>query len=114
VVLIFVLSQETKIKGYVNLTGYKVIADENLDPGRYAFKIVHDNDKPHFFSSDEQLVVREWMKAIMKTSIERDYSRTSITFHGLRSLTSIAPVSFQESWFPHALCPPFPSWLLRP
>ena len=67
--------QETRIKAYINLVGYKVIADENLDPGRYGFKIVHDTDKMHFFSSDEQSVIREWMKAFMKSTIERDYSR---------------------------------------
>ena len=54
--------------------GYKVLADENVDPGRYGFRIVHDNDKPHYFSSDEQLVVREWMKALMKATITRDYT----------------------------------------
>lgn len=54
--------------------GYKVVADENIDPGRYGFRIVHETDKTHFFSSDEQAVVREWMKAIMKATIGRDYS----------------------------------------
>ncbi|KAJ1309325.1 hypothetical protein OPQ81_004986 [Rhizoctonia solani] len=49
---------ETKIKGYVNITGYKVIADENANPGRYGFRIVHDTAKPHFFSSEEQVVVQ--------------------------------------------------------
>ncbi len=66
--------QETKIKGYLNIVGYKVLADENADPGRYGFRIVHDNDKPHSFSSEEQLVVREWMKALMKATITRDYT----------------------------------------
>ncbi|RPD67460.1 hypothetical protein L226DRAFT_529790 [Lentinus tigrinus ALCF2SS1-7] len=65
---------ETKIKGYLNIVGYKVMADENVDPGRYGFRIVHDNDKPHYFSSDEQLVVREWMKALMKATITRDFT----------------------------------------
>ncbi|TFK94901.1 hypothetical protein K466DRAFT_579615 [Polyporus arcularius HHB13444] len=65
---------ETKIKGYLNIVGYKVLADENADPGRYGFRIVHDNDKPHSFSSEEQLVVREWMKALMKATITRDYT----------------------------------------
>lgn len=69
--------QEVKIKGYINIVGYKVIADENVDPGRYGFRIVHDTDKTHFFSSDEQIVVREWMKAIMKATIGRDYSSKS-------------------------------------
>ena len=66
--------QETKIKGYLNIVGYKVLADENMDPGRYGFRIVHDTEKSHFFSSDEQLVVREWMKALMKATITRDYT----------------------------------------
>ena len=68
------LSQETKIKGYINIIGYKVLADENTDPGRYGFRIMHDTDKMHFFSSAEQNVIREWMKAIMKATIGRDYS----------------------------------------
>lgn len=54
--------------------GYKVVADENVDPGRYGFRIVHETDKTHFFSSEEQAAVREWMKAIMKATIGRDYS----------------------------------------
>ncbi|CAE6427373.1 unnamed protein product [Rhizoctonia solani] len=33
--LLLMSVQETKIKGYVNITGYKVIADENANPGRY-------------------------------------------------------------------------------
>ncbi|KAG8705947.1 polar growth protein, partial [Ceratobasidium sp. 395] len=65
---------ETKIKGYVNITGYKVIADENANPGRYGFRIVHDSLKPHFFSSEEQVVVREWMKALMKATIARNFN----------------------------------------
>ncbi|KAG2073640.1 hypothetical protein BDR04DRAFT_1094599 [Suillus decipiens] len=70
---------EAKIKGYINIVGYKVIADENVDPGRYGFRIVHDTDKTHFFSSDEQIVVREWMKAIMKATIGRDYSKPVVS-----------------------------------
>ncbi|KAI1795003.1 hypothetical protein LXA43DRAFT_993043 [Ganoderma leucocontextum] len=65
---------EMKIKGYLNIVGYKVLADENVDPGRYGFRIVHDTEKPHLFSSDEQLIVREWMKALMKATITRDYT----------------------------------------
>jgi hypothetical protein len=66
--------QETKIKGYINIVGYKVTVDENLNPGKYGFRIEHDNDKTHFFSSDEKNIVRDWMKAIMKATIGRDYS----------------------------------------
>ncbi|KAJ7601230.1 hypothetical protein C8J56DRAFT_912520 [Mycena floridula] len=70
---------ETKIKGYINIIGYKVTVDENVNPGRYGFRIDHDTDKPHFFSSDEKMVVRDWMKAIMKATIGRDYSKPVIS-----------------------------------
>lgn len=47
--------------------------DENANPGNYGFRLV-GGDKPHYFSSAEQQVVREWMKALMKATIARDYS----------------------------------------
>lgn len=56
------------------MVGYKVSVDENLDPGRYGFRIDHDHDKTHCFSSDEKSVVRDWTKAIMKATIDRDYT----------------------------------------
>ena len=56
------------------MQGYKVIADENANPGKYGFRIVHDTEPSHFFSSEEQMVVREWMKALMKATIDRDFS----------------------------------------
>ncbi|KAJ3556322.1 hypothetical protein NM688_g2090 [Phlebia brevispora] len=70
---------ETKIKGYINIVGYKVIADENIDPGRYGFRIVHDSDKTHYFSHDEQMVIREWMKALMKATISRDFTNPVVS-----------------------------------
>jgi hypothetical protein len=65
--------QEDRIKGHIDLKGYRVIVDENANPGNYGFRLV-GGDKPHFFSSPEQQVVREWMKALMKATIARDYS----------------------------------------
>lgn len=69
--------QETKIKGYVNILGYKVTVDENVNPGRYGFRIDHEHEKTHYFSSDEKSTVRDWMKAIMKATIGRDYTSMS-------------------------------------
>jgi hypothetical protein len=64
---------ETKIKGYIHIGGYKVVADETVDVGRYGFRLVHDSDKVHLFSSEEKGVIREWMKALIKATITRDY-----------------------------------------
>lgn len=54
--------------------------DENVNPGRYGFRIEHDNDKTHYFSSDEKMVIRDWMKAIMKATIGRDYTSAFINW----------------------------------
>ncbi|KZT06474.1 uncharacterized protein LAESUDRAFT_736886 [Laetiporus sulphureus 93-53] len=65
---------ETKIKGYINIAGCKVSPDENIDPGRYGIRIEHEHEKAHYFSSEEHAVIREWMKALMKATITRDYT----------------------------------------
>lgn len=49
-----------------------------MDPGRYGFRLVHDSDKTHYFSSEDSTVIREWIGAIMKATIGRVY--TSMIF----------------------------------
>ncbi|GAA5871266.1 hypothetical protein JCM8547_007237 [Rhodosporidiobolus lusitaniae] len=66
--------QEQKAKGVIDLTGYRVLSDENIRPGEFGFKIVHDRGRPHYFAAAEQITVRDWMKEIMKATILRDYS----------------------------------------
>ena len=64
--------QTSKVKGHINLTGYRVIPDENLCQGKYGFKLVHDTERPHFFVHENLERMKGWMKAIMKATIERD------------------------------------------
>ena len=63
------------MKVCINIYGYKVVADDTINPGRYGFRIIHEVNKPHAFASDEHAVVRDWMKALMKATIDRDYTR---------------------------------------
>lgn len=72
-------TSETKIKGYINIVGYKVVVDENINPGKYGFRIVHDHDRTHYFSHDEKSIVRDWMKAVMKATIGRDYTKAVVS-----------------------------------
>lgn len=51
-----------------------MISDPNIHPGFFGFKIVHDTGRDHYFSAAEQVTVRSWMKEIMKSTIDRDYS----------------------------------------
>ncbi|WFC98930.1 hypothetical protein MYAM1_001663 [Malassezia yamatoensis] len=68
-----------KVKGHINLRGYKVVSDENTSFGRYGFKIIHETERPHFFSMDDPVTLRNWMKNIMKASIDRDLSQPVIS-----------------------------------
>ena len=61
-------------KGYIHIAGYNVTVDENVDPGRYGFRIDHDHDKTYYFSSEKKSVIHDWMKAVMKAVILRDYT----------------------------------------
>jgi hypothetical protein len=54
--------------------------------------MIHDNDKIHYFSSEAQLVVREWMKALMKSTIDRDYTSTWLQIVSLFILIVVEPV----------------------
>ncbi|KDN38199.1 hypothetical protein K437DRAFT_259489 [Tilletiaria anomala UBC 951] len=63
-----------KIKGYISMKGYKLISDENVNPGKYGFKLLHEHEKPHYFSSEDPIIVRDWMKSLMKATIGRDHS----------------------------------------
>jgi len=65
--------QEDRVKGHIDVSGCRVIVDENVNPGSYGFRLV-GSDQPHAFSSPEQSVIRGWMKALTKATIARDYS----------------------------------------
>lgn len=66
--------QEQRAKGVIDLTGYRVMSDPDIRPGEYAFKIIHDTQRTHYFAAAEQLTIRTWMKEILKATIFRDYS----------------------------------------
>ncbi|CAG8545379.1 14056_t:CDS:10 [Dentiscutata erythropus] len=59
-------------KGSINITGYRVVPDENILQGKYGFKLVHDIERPYYFAHENLVKMREWMKAIMKATISRD------------------------------------------
>ncbi|PFH47127.1 hypothetical protein AMATHDRAFT_50532 [Amanita thiersii Skay4041] len=95
---------ETKIKGYINIVGYKVTVDETVDPGKYGFRIDHEHDKTHYFSSDDKGIIREWMKSIMKATIGRDYTKPVISSCNIPTI----PLTVAQAMNP-APRPPSPS-----
>ncbi|CAG8570950.1 5001_t:CDS:10 [Acaulospora colombiana] len=61
-----------KVKGHIDLAGYRIYPDENLLHGKYGFKLVHDTMRTHYFAHEDVEKMRGWMKAMMKATISRD------------------------------------------
>ena len=76
-----------KVKNLIPLHGYKVVSDESANAVGYTFKIVHDTERTHHFSLDDEVALRGWMKAIMKATIGRDLSQPVISSYSNMTMT---------------------------
>lgn len=94
--------EATKLKGHIPMKGARVLSDESIYPGKYAFKVVHEPaagtgaDAPstqvgekvvHYFSSDDPAVVRDWMKVLMKGSIARDVGTPVVSSYQAKTIS---------------------------
>jgi len=68
----------TKVKSHINMHGYKVVL-ESTATGLHALKLLHDTERTHVFSVDSEVVLRQWVKAMMKSTIGRDASQPVIS-----------------------------------
>ncbi|GAA5816418.1 hypothetical protein MFLAVUS_009947 [Mucor flavus] len=65
--------KDVRMKGIINLRGYKIIVDEAIHAGKYCFKAQHDRERTFFFYTDTEDSMRVWLKMLMKTTIARDF-----------------------------------------
>lgn len=79
------------LKDRIDLHAHRIMVDDNTNPGSYGFRLApsagHGGNatiatttatggtKSHSFSASEQTVVRGWMKALLKATIARDYTK---------------------------------------
>ncbi|SCV72544.1 BQ2448_4081 [Microbotryum intermedium] len=87
---------EQRVKGVINLKGYRVITDPNIHPGEYAFKIVHDRERSHLFSASEQYTVRNWMREIIKATIARNYDDLVVSSCDIDTM----PLTIAQTMYP--------------
>lgn len=66
--------RDVRMKGIINLRGYKISIDEDISPGKYCFKAKHERERTFFFYTDSDTDLREWVKALMKATISRDFT----------------------------------------
>ncbi|EIE80009.1 hypothetical protein G6F46_011652 [Rhizopus delemar] len=65
--------KDVRMKGIINLRGYRIIVDESIHAGKYCFKAQHELERTFYFYTDSEESMRIWLKMLMKTTIARDF-----------------------------------------
>jgi hypothetical protein len=78
--------QAVQMKGIINLRGYRVEPDSSIQTGKYCFKLQHEKERTFYFYTDQEKYMKDWVKAIMKSTIERDYG-SKFSHYSLTSLS---------------------------
>ena len=91
---------EEKIKAWINLSGYKFISDGSVggigERNKYGFKAIHETQSTHYFSSADSVTTRNWMKALIKATIERDYTSPVTSSSNIKTI----PLSVAQAMNP--------------
>ncbi|CAO0793245.1 unnamed protein product [Mucor circinelloides] len=66
--------KDVRMKGIINLRGYKVIPDETIQPGKYSFKAQHEEERTFYFYTDLDTSMKSWISSLMKATISRDFT----------------------------------------
>lgn len=61
------------MRGIINLAGYRFSSDASIHPGKYCFRAEHDKERTFCFYTDSKESMKQWMRALMKATISRDY-----------------------------------------
>ncbi|KAG1196236.1 hypothetical protein G6F35_013024 [Rhizopus arrhizus] len=68
----FKSSKDVRMKGIINLRGYRIITDESIQPGKYSFKAQHEEERTFYFYTDNENSMKSWITNLMKSTISRD------------------------------------------
>lgn len=66
--------KDVRMKGIINLRGYKVVPDETIQPGKYSFKAQHEEERTFYFYTDLDTSMKSWISSLMKATISRDFT----------------------------------------
>ena len=66
--------KDVRMKGIINLRGYKIIPDETIQPGKYSFKAQHEEERTFYFYTDPDTSMKSWISSLMKATISRDFT----------------------------------------
>ncbi|RCI04627.1 polar growth protein [Rhizopus stolonifer] len=65
--------KEVRMKGIINLRGYRIVTDETIHGGKYCFKAQHESERTFFFYTDSERSMKVWLTVLIKATISRDF-----------------------------------------
>ncbi|SAL99371.1 hypothetical protein [Absidia glauca] len=65
--------KDTRVRGIIQLHGYRIQADPSIHPGKYSFKLHHERERTFYFYAETMEAMKAWMNVLMKATIVRDY-----------------------------------------
>ncbi|KAG2229100.1 hypothetical protein INT48_003203 [Thamnidium elegans] len=66
--------KDVRMKGIINLRGYRIVPDETIQPGKYSFKAQHEEERTFYFYTDIDINMKAWISSLMKATISRDFT----------------------------------------
>ncbi|KAI8339971.1 hypothetical protein BC941DRAFT_500569 [Chlamydoabsidia padenii] len=66
--------KDVRMKGLINLRGYRMVCDETICVGQYSFKAQHERERTFYFYADTDLSMKAWIQSLIKATIARDYN----------------------------------------
>ncbi|KAI8098777.1 uncharacterized protein BX664DRAFT_271602 [Halteromyces radiatus] len=66
--------KDVRMKGIINLRGYRIIVDETIHSNKYCFKAQHEQERIFYFYTDTKESMKLWLQALMKATIMRDFT----------------------------------------
>ncbi|KAI8988119.1 hypothetical protein BDF20DRAFT_832992 [Mycotypha africana] len=66
--------KDVRMKGIINLRGYKIVVDETIQPGTFSFKAQHEQERTFFFYTHIEQEMKAWISSLIKATISRDFA----------------------------------------
>ncbi|OBZ88420.1 Protein BOI2 [Choanephora cucurbitarum] len=79
--------KDLRMKGIINLRGYRIIPDESIQPGKYSFKAQHFEERTFYFYTDTETSMRQWITPLMKATITRDFHAPVLSSHTIPTVS---------------------------
>ncbi|KAG0167078.1 polar growth protein [Apophysomyces sp. BC1034] len=79
--------KDVRMKGIINLRGYRIVSDESIYAGKYCFKAQHERERTFYFYTDYEMDMKAWIKTLMKATISRDYKAPVLSSSTIPTVT---------------------------